>query len=168
MHGSIWHLLFNMYFQLRMGFALEKEWGTGVFAGVYMISGIGGNLFTASVAPCISALGASTAGFGMIGMQLAEITTSWGSLPNKDEVLYNIVFYFFISIMFALYPNSNIDWRGHFGGFVVGYCVTLWLRRSEMDRTSVWRMTLWAIATTVALALFLLGPIYLALGKIVC
>lgn len=87
LHGSIWHILvshmllaaflqlssvqFNVYFQLRMAFPLERTYGIWPIFGIYFATGVAGNLFSVAVAPCKAAVGASTAGFGLIGIQVS-------------------------------------------------------------------------------------------------
>ncbi len=45
MHGSFWHLLFNMYALWMFGCSLEYQWGTKKFSIFYFVTGIGAALF---------------------------------------------------------------------------------------------------------------------------
>jgi len=53
-----------------MGFPLERQYGWRRIAIAYFVTGICGNLFSVALAPCKLAVGASTAGFGLIGIQV--------------------------------------------------------------------------------------------------
>ena len=49
-HVGIIHLLFNMLFQCTAGFQLEREHGTWQLALIWLLSGVGGNIFGANFA----------------------------------------------------------------------------------------------------------------------
>ncbi|EZG79709.1 putative rhomboid protease [Gregarina niphandrodes] len=125
LHAGFVHILFNMFFQMRMGFPLEEEYGTRIFAGMYLLCGLAGNLFSVALAPCKYAVGASTAGFGLIGIQMAQIALHWHLLQRKEEVTFNILFFFMMALMMSIGPDSVVDWRGHAGGFITGFCLGL-------------------------------------------
>lgn len=55
-----------------MAFLLEQTYGNWKICVVYFATGIAGNLFSVAVAPCKYAIGASTAGFGLIGVQVGS------------------------------------------------------------------------------------------------
>lgn len=124
LHGSFWHLLFNIFFQLRMGFPLEAQYGFRNFMLIYFICGIFGNAFSVALKPCKIAVGASTAGFGLIGLQMAEISLIYQQLgPEKSAVIFNISLFLLFAIMMSVAPGSVVDWRGHLGGFIAGVCL---------------------------------------------
>eukprot|EP01056_Protomagalhaensia_sp_Gyna25_P006019 Protomagalhaensia_sp_Gyna_25__6018@NODE_946_length_2366_cov_160_086377_g752_i0_p2_GENE_NODE_946_length_2366_cov_160_086377_g752_i0NODE_946_length_2366_cov_160_086377_g752_i0_p2_ORF_typecomplete_len226_score21_25Rhomboid/PF01694_22/1_2e03Rhomboid/PF01694_22/9_2e25DUF1751/PF08551_10/4_7e02DUF1751/PF08551_10/0_00048_NODE_946_length_2366_cov_160_086377_g752_i016382315 len=106
LHASIWHILFNVFFQIRMGLPLEKEYGVYVLAAIYFICGICGNLFSIAVAPCKVAVGASTSGFGLIGLQFAAIALTWHTLQSKDQVIFNITLFILMSVLISIGPHS--------------------------------------------------------------
>lgn len=123
LHASIWHILFNVFFQIRMGLPLEKQYGLYVLAACYFTCGVCGNLFSMAVAPCKVAVGASTAGFGLIGLQFAEIALTWHVLQSKDQVIFNITLFVLMSVLVSIGPHSVVDWRGHLGGLIGGLCL---------------------------------------------
>lgn len=71
LHANTMHLFFNLFFQLRIGFGMEKQFGTPKFVTLYFLCGVLGNLMSILVDPFKLAVGASTAGFGLIGVWLA-------------------------------------------------------------------------------------------------
>merc|ERR1719282_195699 len=67
LHANLTHLLFNVFFQLRMGFGMERQFGRKRMMLLYFACAIVGNLVSVSLDPFKLAVGASTAGFGLIG-----------------------------------------------------------------------------------------------------
>ena len=65
LHGSIEHLMFNLFALLLFGFMLEKLIGSSAFLQIYLFSGIIGNLIALNFYN--SSLGASGAIYGVIG-----------------------------------------------------------------------------------------------------
>ncbi|KAL8453098.1 hypothetical protein Emed_000968 [Eimeria media] len=63
LHANLLHVAFNVFFQLRMGFAIERRYGYLKFAALYAAAAIYGNLLSAAAIFCGSIkVGASTAG----------------------------------------------------------------------------------------------------------
>ena len=65
LHGSLKHLIGNLFALLFFGFILEKTIGSNKFLGIYLASGILANLIAINFYP--SSLGASGAIMGIIG-----------------------------------------------------------------------------------------------------
>lgn len=91
-----------------MAFPLERTYGIWPIGIVYFAAGLAGNLFSVAVAPCHYSVGASTAGFGLIGVQvsvhwcrstdklfgqMAEIALAWHLIQRsqRDQAIFNIV-----------------------------------------------------------------------------
>lgn len=159
LHASLWHLLLNVYFQLRMGFPLEATYGLPVMSLIYFVSGIGGTLFSVALAPCHLSVGASTAGFGLIGVQMAEMALAWHILTNKDQIIFNVATFILISVLFAANPGSVIDWRGHLGGFIAGFSLGVLFSKLETPPR-------WLKPMGRSLAGLVLGALFLACGLI--
>lgn len=51
LHSGILHLLLNSFFLSRTGFPMEKQIGTYRMVTMYVLSGIGGNLFSCLMSP---------------------------------------------------------------------------------------------------------------------
>ena len=66
LHGSIWHLFFNVYVLFIFGSLVEQAIGTRRFIGLYFISGI----LAAFIPTYTAALGASGAVMGVVGMTI--------------------------------------------------------------------------------------------------
>lgn len=156
LHANLLHVAFNVFFQLRMGFRLERRYGVLKFALLYALSAIYGNLLSAAVVFCNAIkVGASTAGegnftarepklpparpaplngsrwgtqlrvsgFGMMGVEVAELALSWRRMQHRDRLLLNLVSFFLLMGLFAFTLNGGaIDQLGHLGGFLCGTC----------------------------------------------
>lgn len=63
LHANLLHVAFNVFFQLRMGFGIERRYGYLKFALLYAAAAIYGNLLSAAALFCGTVkVGASTAG----------------------------------------------------------------------------------------------------------
>ena len=58
LHANMMHLFFNIFFQLRIGFGMEKQFGIGKFVLLYFICGIVGNMISVAIDPYKLAVGA--------------------------------------------------------------------------------------------------------------
>lgn len=125
LHASLTHLLFNIFFQLRMGFGMEKQFGRGKMSLLYFSCGVLGNLLSVAFDPFKLAVGASTAGFGLIGVWLAEIALSWRILgPARERTVIWIVF-MLISVTTMSSMTPNMDLFGHLGGALGGFLLAI-------------------------------------------
>jgi rhomboid protease GluP len=92
---------------------------------VYVISGIGGVLFSCLVSPGTLGVGASTSLYGILGAMIMWIVLNWDALannPNRTCVLIILIFLAVINIVIGL-AAPNIDILGHFGGFFTGLLI---------------------------------------------
>ena len=111
-HGSFFHILFNMYSLYIFGAELERQLGRGRFAALYVISGIGGSAAVALLAPGSLVVGASGAIFGLMAAFFV-IARSLGGRSIQLLVLVGIN----LAIGFII---PGIAWQAHLGGIVVG------------------------------------------------
>lgn len=137
MHASIMHLMFNCFFQMRMGFPLERQFTVWRIVLLYFASGIAGNCVSMAWTPCVPGVGSSTSGFGLIGLIFAQMALQWHMVTNRDGMIFNIVMFIFISVMFTLAPNSNIGWRSHLGGWAAGFLIGI-IMHHAMDNKPSW------------------------------
>jgi membrane associated rhomboid family serine protease len=95
---------------------------------IYLVSGIGGNIFSSLVNPSGVKAGASTALFGVIGIILGYVIINWNGLDligsqMKCQVWCTAVMIIIFIFIFTPSDNGTIDYFGHLGGFMTG----LWL-----------------------------------------
>ena len=133
MHGSIWHLLCNMYSLYVIGCATENYFGKKKFLLIYFVSGIIGSMFS-----CIFntrwSLGASGAIFGLMGA-LCYFGYYYRLYMGKalySEIIPVIVLNLALSLIV-----SNIDFYAHIGGLIGGVFITIGLGiKNKTDKQS--------------------------------
>jgi len=129
LHGSVLHLLFNMYALFLVGPQLEAAFGRVRFVALYLTAALGGSVASyVFSAPNQGGLGASGAVFGLFAAYYVVARRL-----NIDSRAITTVLAINLVIGFVV---PGIDWRAHLGGLVVGGlvaaagCVLLawWLR----------------------------------------
>ncbi|KAJ7371059.1 hypothetical protein OS493_028222 [Desmophyllum pertusum] len=123
LHLGVIHLFTNLCFQLPVGILIEREIGTVRMALVYMISGIGGNLFCGLFTPLTPQAGASGALFGLVALLIIKL------LQLRHEVkrpcLEALVLLGVVLVSFALGTLPYIGNFVHIGGFLFGVFASL-------------------------------------------
>lgn len=116
LHFGILHIAFNMWALYVIGLPLETMLGRLRFVVLYFLAGIGGSILSFSTGPpAQKAAGASGAIFGLFGALFVILRRR---NLESGGILGLIVVNLVISFTF-----SNIDWRGHVGGLVIGAAV---------------------------------------------
>jgi membrane associated rhomboid family serine protease len=117
LHGSIIHLLFNVYILWVIGSQLESIVGNIIFTIIYFVSLLGGSVASYLFSPFGSySIGASGAIFGLMGAMLVV-----GRKRNLDISQITTLVAINVVIGFVL---SGIDWRAHLGGLAAGAFIT--------------------------------------------
>jgi membrane associated rhomboid family serine protease len=146
-HGQLWrcitymflhstadisHLLLNMFALWMFGGALEEQWGTKRFIGLYFLFGTGAAFFGIfylfdTVLRFVPVIGASGAVFGLL-------TAYAMYYPNRKLLFFFILpvrawmivaGFAVLSLLFAFSQGSGIAHLIHFGGIVVAFS---WLK----------------------------------------
>jgi membrane associated rhomboid family serine protease len=113
LHGSILHLLFNVYILWVLGSQLESILGKKQFIFIYFISLLGGSIASFLFSPFGTySIGASGAIFGLMGAMLVV-----GRKKRLDISQVAVLVILNVVIGFVL---SGIDWRAHLGGLAAG------------------------------------------------
>lgn len=129
LHINFLHLFGNSLTLLIFVSRLEYTFGWWKTLIIYIISGIGGNIFSCLTNPSASVIkaGASTCLFGIIGAIIGYIILNWrgfsiiGRLLKCQLIFISIIIILFI---FVLTPyGNNIDYLGHLGGFLTGVTI---------------------------------------------
>jgi rhomboid protease GluP len=122
LHGSIMHIVVNMYALNAFGPGLEMHFGHWRYLALYILSGFAGNVFSFIFTPANS-LGSSTAIFGLLaaeGVFLYQNRKIFGSQARR--ALTNIVMVGLVNLIIGLSPG--IDNWGHIGGLLGGMAFT--------------------------------------------
>ena len=132
LHGSVMHLLGNMFFLVICGFAVEAAIGHLKFLMFYLLSGVAGGLFFSLLEPTSSTplVGASAAISGVMAMYLGVFRF------KKIEFFYWLFVFvgYFRAPAFLILPiyigkelyeyfsstGSNVAFMAHVGGFIAG------------------------------------------------
>jgi rhomboid protease GluP len=118
LHGSIFHLGFNLYALYILGRRIERFFGSFRFLLLFLIAGITGNLFSFFFTPAPS-LGSSTAIFGLLAAEGVFIYQHRELFGDRSQVaLRQIIQVAVINFLIGLSPG--IDNWGHFGGLIGG------------------------------------------------
>ena len=53
LHGGLFHILFNLYFQIAIAMTFEQQWNWKKFIPIYFVSGIGATLLSCLANPSV-------------------------------------------------------------------------------------------------------------------
>jgi membrane associated rhomboid family serine protease len=142
LHGSMWHILMNMFILWMFGSELERTWGSREFLRFYFVSGIGAGLINVALAALrpatvwIPIIGASGAIYGILvayAMLFPErYVYVYFLFPVK--VKYLVIFMVVVEFL-STYQADGVAHFAHLGGALVGF---LYLRYSWRWRLSRW------------------------------
>jgi len=122
LHGSIPHILFNMYALLSFGTGLERHFGHGRFLLLYLIGAFTGNVLSFLLSNGYS-VGASTAIFGLVGAEGVFLYQNRKLFAGQfGSAIRNVIFIVAINLFLGLQPG--IDNWGHIGGLLGGLIFT--------------------------------------------
>ncbi|KAJ1565782.1 hypothetical protein HK096_010177 [Nowakowskiella sp. JEL0078] len=156
LHGGVVHILFNLLFQARTGFDMEKEIGFIRVALIYFISGFAGFLFGASYSPAVSSVGASGALFGLIAALLLDLFFNWRIINRPFWELVKMLFVILLTFFIGTLPY--IDNFSHVGGFFTGLLVSIIVLPSGHMKTFIWgkwsQIVMRVIAVPILIVIF--------------
>ncbi|MSQ36475.1 MAG: rhomboid family intramembrane serine protease [Dehalococcoidia bacterium] len=138
LHGSLLHVLGNMWFLYLFGNNIEEAYGRLRYLAAYLIAGLGATLAFVLVHPdsTVPLVGASGAIAGVLGAYLV--------LYPRRQVL-SIVFFVLLPVPAALFlglwfvgqfmeAQPGVAWEAHVAGFVLGAAATLAFRARLLAR----------------------------------
>lgn len=126
LHGSLFHILINMFILWMFGPEIEYSWGTRRFFKYYFLTGIAGGIFTVAFQPNFAypTIGASGAIYGLLVAYAVMF-------PNRTIYLYFLfpikvkwAVILFVGLEFMASMGSTPDGVGHWahlGGAAVGF-----------------------------------------------
>jgi len=126
LHGSLFHILFNMFALWMFGCEIERTWGTKEFVKYYFLTGIGAGLitFVLSFNSHVPTIGASGAIFGILVafavMFPDRVIYLYFLFPIKAK--YLVIFFAVIEFLASFrHTSDGIGHFAHLGGMVIGY-----------------------------------------------
>ncbi len=130
LHGSILHLVFNMYALYSVGTEVESELGVKKFLWVYFLSGIAAALVSLYWSLFAIGVGASGAIFGLFGFSLVtNITRSRQAGESFIPIVVNFALFLGINIYFA--QAFKGDTAAHLGGLAFGIVAGIFIMIRE-------------------------------------
>jgi membrane associated rhomboid family serine protease len=147
-HGSILHLLFNMYTLYLFGSMLEQVLGRARYLALFLLSGFGGSVAVLLLAPGSAVLGASGAIFGLMGA-FVVIQRGFGGTNRTLLVVLGL------NLVFPFLVPSNISWQAHVGGLAVGALLGLVFIKTRARRQRLLQIGLIAAVAVALIALIL-------------
>ena len=146
LHGSILHILMNMWVLFDLGTQTEEAFGTSRFLTIYLASTVTGYIASFYGSPSLS-IGASAGIFGLIGAMIAfgiREGTAYGSAMKSFYIrwaVYGLIMGFILSFV-----DNYAHMGGLAGGFVVGYIAAPSRRNAAVER-------MWQVVAGIALAI---------------
>ncbi|MFH1786313.1 MAG: rhomboid family intramembrane serine protease [archaeon] len=119
-HGSLEHLLMNLFAIFFFGLILEKDIGMKLFLSLYFISGIAGGYMQAYLFPTLPSVGASTAAFGIMGMLAFLRPMMLVVFVAVPLPLIIVVIGWAVSSYLLMNINDGIGRGAHLFGLLVG------------------------------------------------
>lgn len=116
LHGSILHIVFNMWFLMDVGPQIEELYGSARYLFIYVVTGIGGYVASSMIGNF--SIGGSGALMGLIGVLLA---TTIGRRSAGMQMLRRRLIYFIIYIAVIGYVMHGVDNWAHGGGLATGF-----------------------------------------------
>ncbi|WP_417555816.1 rhomboid family intramembrane serine protease [Microbacterium sp.] len=153
-HGGLLHLGLNMLALWMLGQILEPMLGRVRFLAMYLISGLGGSVAVALMAPGTSTVGASGALFGMMAALLI-IGRHIGANVTGILVVLGINFAYGFIV-------KGIAWQAHLGGLIVGALIALIYVRTKRRDQRTWQIVMLVVLTVLVAGLAVAGQWILA------
>ena len=132
LHGSILHILFNMYVLYALGPTLERVLGHARFLLLYVLAALGGSVASYAFSDVRTlSVGASGAIFGLMGALVVA-----GRRLRYDVTQVLILLGVNVVIGFLA---PGVDWRAHLGGLVTGAAVAAIMAHAPKKGRSAWQ-----------------------------
>lgn len=125
LHGGLAHIAFNMYALKVIGSEVEYVYGKVKYIAIYLISALGGSIFSYLFNADSISVGASGAIFGLLGSMIIF------GIRHKNKIgkayIMNLFKVLLINIFIGV-TLSNIDNGAHIGGLLFGCISALVIR----------------------------------------
>jgi rhomboid protease GluP len=117
LHGSIWHLFFNMYALYNLGRLAEGVYGAKKFFIIYIVTGMGGSLLSLLMNYSNVSVGASGAIFGLAGALFASGLKYRNTSLNR--LARSLLPFILINLLIG-FVTPVVDNGAHIGGLLSG------------------------------------------------
>jgi len=155
LHGSVTHILFNMWALWVLGPQIERGVGTWPFVSLYLASAAVGGAFAFYLGDIRDiGVGASGAIFGLFGIWLSWALHRRGTMQGR-AILGQLGFLLLINAAIP-FIFRNVSWQAHLGGLIAGFVIgEIWSRitgpNAEAMRTAAGALV--AVLATISVML---------------
>jgi rhomboid protease GluP len=118
LHIGWMHIILNMITLYYVGSQIEAIYGHWRYLGIYLLSGIAGNVFSFGIGDSIISAGASTSIFGLFGAVLI-LGRYYKNNPAVSYLVKNYTMFIVVNLFFNIF-SSSVDIMGHIGGLLGG------------------------------------------------
>ncbi|UEG50837.1 rhomboid family intramembrane serine protease [Ferruginibacter lapsinanis] len=129
-HGSIMHILFNMFTLYTFGVWLERVWGPKKFLIFYLVCGLAAGIaqmLLVKDAPSLGASGAIMGVFAAFAYLFPNTELMMFFIPVPIKAKYMVFIMAGIDLFGGFHPGGtdNIGHFAHLGGLVMGFILVL-------------------------------------------
>ncbi|MDE3246610.1 MAG: rhomboid family intramembrane serine protease [Acidobacteriota bacterium] len=129
LHGSIMHILMNGGAWLSLALLVERTVHRHVLVPVWLLSALGGSLFSVVLMPGQSSVGASGGLMGLVGLLAVMGLRRKSLLP--PHFVAGILRSIAMMAVFGILAWAVLDNAAHLGGLLTGATAGLWLFRED-------------------------------------
>lgn len=133
-HIGILHILLNMWCLWSLGKMAERMMGNWNFLLLYLLSGIGGSVFSLWLHPQLVTAGASGAIFGVAGGLISALGLKKAQIPSAamKRSFQSLLIFVGYNLLYGM--KGGIDNAAHVGGLLTGVILGAFLpRRAPED-----------------------------------
>jgi len=123
LNAGIFHVILILIFNFTILRDIEKMSGWLRTSLIFILSGIGGNLWSCILIPYEPEVGPSGASFGIIACLFVELINIWQAIANPLVALAKLCGLMFILFILGLLPY--IDNFAHIFGFIYGFLLSM-------------------------------------------
>lgn len=147
LHGSVMHLLGNMYFLYVVGDNIEDALGHWRFLAVYLLCGLGAGLISVlmnwgSTIPSVGASGAIAGLFALyiLWFRHASLTFMVFVWQKKLSPVWYFAIWLALDLLGMIIGGDGVDHWAHIGGFFFGLAVAMMLKDWVFERNPLLTM----------------------------
>ena len=157
LHGSFFHIAFNMWVLFDMGRQAEELFGTRKFVALYLVCGVNGFLVSLFWRPLSNSVGASGAVLGLVGVLIAA--SFHHGRRGKAYRAMLIRWFLYILVLGLLIPG--VDNAAHLGGIATGVALGYVVPQGEPE--SRIGENLWNLLALVSVLIIAVSFVVMAL-----
>jgi membrane associated rhomboid family serine protease len=164
LHAGIFHLLSNVFIQIRIGAYLNIVYGNLKWLIIYLLAGIFGNMMSVCFLPESVGVGSSGAVLGMLTSWVVWILFRWNKIPPECQGQRNcqlMVVIISVAITLGMSFSEYVDWGAHFGGAFQGLFLALFFLSEELDHPTN-RLYMRIVSLSVIVGTYIAAIVYMA------